>query len=145
MERAFQAYGEPLEMVMSFKYLGRVLTAGDDDWTAVSGNLQKAKKNWVRMLRILIREGADPKISGHFFKAVMQALLLFGSEKWVLTPQMRRDLRIFQHRIERWTTGRKPRRRGERSWEYPPLAAETEETGFEEIRVYVTRRQNTVA
>ena len=30
-ERAFDAYGEPLENVTTFKYLGRVLTAGDDD------------------------------------------------------------------------------------------------------------------
>ena len=31
LERAFQAYGEPLENVTSFKYLGRVLTLGNDN------------------------------------------------------------------------------------------------------------------
>ena len=30
-ERAFQAYGKPLEMVNSFKYLAWVMTAGNDD------------------------------------------------------------------------------------------------------------------
>ena len=30
-ERAFEAYGKPLETVTTFKYLGRVMTAGDDD------------------------------------------------------------------------------------------------------------------
>ena len=30
-DRAFQAYGKPLEMVNSFKYLAWVMTAGDDD------------------------------------------------------------------------------------------------------------------
>ena len=30
-ERAFQAYGKPLETVTSFKYLGRVLTTGEDN------------------------------------------------------------------------------------------------------------------
>ena len=30
-ERAFQAYGAPLENVTAFKYLGRVMTARDDD------------------------------------------------------------------------------------------------------------------
>ena len=29
-ERAFGAYGKPLETVETFKYLGRVMTAGDD-------------------------------------------------------------------------------------------------------------------
>ena len=41
-ERAFEAYGKPLEMVVTFKYLGRVMTVGDDDWPAVAGNLVKA-------------------------------------------------------------------------------------------------------
>ena len=44
-ERAFDAYGAPLENVKSFKYLGRVMTAGDDDWHAVVGNLCKARKS----------------------------------------------------------------------------------------------------
>ena len=29
-------------------------------------------------------------------------------------------------------------------WEYPPLVAAIEEAGFEDIGVYITRRQNTV-
>ena len=44
-QRAFQAYGEPLETVTSFKYIGRVLTAGDDDCPAVAGNLRNARKS----------------------------------------------------------------------------------------------------
>ena len=32
-ERAFEAYGGQLESVSSFTYLGRVMTAGDDDCT----------------------------------------------------------------------------------------------------------------
>ena len=30
MERSFEAYGELIKDVTEFKYLGRVLTAGDD-------------------------------------------------------------------------------------------------------------------
>ena len=67
-ERAFQAYGAPLENVTSFKYMGRVMTVGDDYWPKVVGNLQKVRKIWGQISRILIREGADPKVSGHFFK-----------------------------------------------------------------------------
>ena len=48
LERAFELYGEPLENVTAFRYLGRVLTAGDDDWLAVLGNLGKARKSWGR-------------------------------------------------------------------------------------------------
>ena len=65
-ERAFQAYGETLENVTAFRYLGRVITAGGYDWPAGVGNLQKARKSWGWLSRILIREGADPKVLGHF-------------------------------------------------------------------------------
>ena len=41
-ERAFKAYGAPLENVTTFRYLGRLLEAGDDDWLVVVGNLGKA-------------------------------------------------------------------------------------------------------
>ena len=77
-ERAFEAYGKPLETVSTFKYLGRVMTAGDDYWLAVAGNLVKARKIWGSLLRILSREGVDKRVSGNVFKAVMQAVLLFG-------------------------------------------------------------------
>ena len=48
-ERAFESYGKALEMVSSFKYLGRVMTAGDNNWPAVVGNLVKARKSWWRL------------------------------------------------------------------------------------------------
>ena len=83
----------------AFKCLGRVLTAGDDDWPTVVGNLSKSRKSWRRLSQILIREGADPKVSGHFFEAVSQALLLFGAEMWVITHRMERALDSFQHKV----------------------------------------------
>ena len=77
LERAFQAYGSPLENMTVFNYLGRVITVGDDDWPEVTCNLQKSRNSWGRILR---REGADTNMSGHFFKAVVQAVLLFGAD-----------------------------------------------------------------
>ena len=84
-------------------------------------------------------------MSGNFYKAVAQAVLLFGSEMWVLTSRMERALDSFQHRVARRITGKQPRRRMDGSWEYPPLAEALREAGFEGIRKSVTRRQNTVA
>ena len=111
-ERSFQDYGEPLETVTSFKYLGRVLTAGDDNWTEVAVNLRKLRKSWVQMTRILSQEGADLKVSGNFFKVVVQVVLIFVAETWVLTPRMERALSSFQHRVARRLTRRQTRRRG---------------------------------
>ena len=55
LERVFEAYGDPLKNVTTFKYPGRVLTAGDYDWLAVVGNLGKARNSLGRLSRILSR------------------------------------------------------------------------------------------
>ena len=96
-ERACGDYGKPLETVSTFKYLGQVMTAGDNDWPEVAGNLLKARKSWGHLLRILSRERAAKKVSGNFFKAGVQAVLLFGAETWVLTPRIERALESFLH------------------------------------------------
>ena len=55
---------------MTFRYLGRLFTAVDDDWIAVVGNPGKTRKSLGRLSRILNREVADPKVSSFFYKAV---------------------------------------------------------------------------
>ena len=54
-EMAFEVYGKQIQSVPRFKYLGRILTEGDDDWPAVAGNLAKARKSWGRLQEILSR------------------------------------------------------------------------------------------
>ena len=68
---AFKVYGEQLQAIPSFKYLGRIMTEGDDDCPAMAGNLGKARKSWGRLQRILSREGANKRVSGNLFKAVV--------------------------------------------------------------------------
>ena len=89
-------------MVTSFKYPERVISATDDNWPEVVRNLAKVKTVWSRMLRILSREGATPQVSSFFFKAVIQGVLLFGAETWVVTPCMSKALGGFR---PRWQDG----------------------------------------
>ena len=70
----------------SFKYLGQLILATEYNWPAVVRNLVQSKTVWRRMSHILRREGAMPQVSGFFFKAVIQAVLLFGAETLVVTP-----------------------------------------------------------
>ena len=88
---------------------------------------------------------ADKRMSGNFFKAVVQQVLLFVAETWVLTPRIERALESFMHGAARRITGNQPRRGGGGKWYYPPLREAMKEAGFEEIRKAITRRQNTVA
>ena len=72
------------------------------------GNLGKARKSWGQLQRILSRGGANKRVSGNFFKAVVQQVLLFGAEAWVVTPIMERALNDFMHGAARRITGRQP-------------------------------------
>ena len=107
-ERAFHAYGKRIEAVTEVQYLRRVLTATDDDWPAVAGTIRKARFSWGRLARVLVREGADPKVSRSFYTVATQQVLLFGAESWVLTKKMESALDAFQGRVARRLIGQKP-------------------------------------
>ena len=64
-EKAITAYGIPLAPVTSFKFLGIILAAADDDWLELVSNLQKARRKWARLTRVLGREGADARNLGY--------------------------------------------------------------------------------
>ena len=65
-------------MVTSFRLLGWVILAADEDWPVVARNLSWPRAVWKEMTRILSRDGAEPQVSGFFFKAVVQTVLLLG-------------------------------------------------------------------
>ena len=103
-------------MVPSFKYLGRMLLAEDDDCLAVIRNLKKSRAVWRKMMRILSREGVRPWVSVFLFKAALQLVFLFGTETWVVTPCMGRFLGGFQDQVAWRLTGRIPQRRLYDKW-----------------------------
>ena len=97
------------------------------------------------MSRILSREGAKPRVFGFFFKAVVQAVLIFGLDTWVVTPGMGKALGGFHTQVMRRLTVRLPLRTLDRKWRYTSAATDREEAGFLTMEEYIRRRQNTVA
>ena len=73
------------------------------------------------MQQILSREGENKRVLGNFFKAVVQQVLMFGAEKWVVSPQMERALNSFIHGEARRITGTQPQRGWDGKWFYPSL------------------------
>ena len=96
-------------------------------------------------MRILGWEGANPRASGMFFKAVVQAVLLRSVVTGVMTPCMGRALGSFQHGVARRIKERQPNIQEEGVWEYPPLAAAMKEAGFEDILDYILKKHYIVA
>ena len=81
-----------------FKYLGRLLAYDDNDVQAVRDNIKKAWKCWSKVSRVLRAENASPRVCGMFYKATVQAILLFGSETWNITTPMQNRLEGFHIR-----------------------------------------------
>ena len=115
-----------------------------DDWPAVVSNLRKARRKWARLTRVLSREGVDARTSGQIYLAVVQSVLLYRPETWVMTPRIGRVLGRFHHRVAHRLTGRKPRQGRDGVLVYPSLEDAMAEAGLQEVETYVSRRQNTV-
>ena len=92
LEATFSLTGEEeaelIEGVERFKYLGIMMERSDDDWLSVLCNISKARQLWGRTVKLLWREGEDLAVSAKFYRAVVQVVLLFGAETWVITEIM---------------------------------------------------------
>ena len=145
LRQQFHADGDVLGRVEVFKYLGRLLSQHDDDAQAVRAQMVKARKCWARVGRVLRGENASPRVVGFFYKAVVQSILLYGSESWVLGPQLLARLEGFHIRAAwRMAKVHKPRRGLNGVWIYPQTADVLEEVGLESIEEYIRRRRQTI-
>ena len=51
---------ECIKGMENLKYLVRMLDRSDNNWPAVCRNAGKARQVWIRLGKLLMREGADP-------------------------------------------------------------------------------------
>jgi hypothetical protein len=71
-----------LERVKVFKYLGRMMVQDDNNVQAMRHQLRKARGTWACVGQVLRRENVTPQLAAKFYKAVVQAVLLYGSKTW---------------------------------------------------------------
>ena len=116
----------------------------DDDWPVVVHNLQRSQKKWARLNIVFIREGADTRTLGQIYLAVVQSVMIYGSEKWVMTLCIGRVLGGFRHRVDRSLTGRQYWRGWDGVWVYPLLEDVMREAVLKEVETYVSLHQNTL-
>ena len=62
----------------------------DDYWPEVRRNIKSEWKVWGRFMKLLRREGADPRVVEMFYREVTQVVLLFDVETWVILAAMER-------------------------------------------------------
>ncbi len=120
LRQQFSVHGDMLEQVEVFKYLGRLLAQDDNDIQAIRAQLRKARATWARVGQVLQAENVPHRIAAKFYKAVVQAVLLYGSETWVLLTTALASLEGFHIRAAyRMAVKHKPRRGPGHGWIYP--------------------------
>jgi exonuclease III len=139
---SFTVGDSELEAVDSFRYLGRPLVADSSDWLAVTYNIKKARCRWAQVSRVLTKQQINPRIAGFFYKAVVQSVLLYGSETWSLYRQSINALEGFHNQVARKIsrqTIRPDPNSGE--WIYPPAETARTTSGLFTIQHYIRTRR----
>jgi hypothetical protein len=86
-----------------------------------------------------------PRTCGMFYKATEQAILLFRSETWNLSPTSVKRLEGFHIRAAWQMSGMRPERKAKGSWSYPRSKDVLEAASLQTISHYMDMRRQTVA
>ncbi len=98
LRQQFMIHGDVLERVEVYKYLRWMMAQDDEDTQAVRAQLRKVRTTWAWVGKVLRSENTSPIIAAKFYLAVVQAILLYSSEMWVISPHAMAHLEGFHIR-----------------------------------------------
>jgi hypothetical protein len=128
-----------------FQVLGVLIAYDDADTQAMRLNLRKARGCWAWISRVLRAENATARMCRMFYKATVQAVLLYGSETWSLSPMSVKRLEGFHIHAAWRMSGMRPEKKPDGSWSYPRSKDVLEAAGLQTIAHYMDVRRQTVA
>ena len=82
----------------------------NNDWAYLYSNLRKAHRRKGVVLNVLVKTGVTIKYQSMMYKAVFQAVLMYGSESWVAKDMIITILEVFYYRIAGQVAGMTSRR-----------------------------------
>ena len=92
------------------------------------------------LAKVLAREGADQSTMARFYIAIVQAVLLYGSETWTVNQSILRVVGGFHNRVAR-RIAHCTSHLSNGEWVYPPLSDAFEATGLAPVETYIQERQ----
>ena len=93
---------------------------------------------------MLHREGEEPAVSEKFYRAVIQAVFLFGEETWVLLAPMAQRLEGFHVGFLRQVKKLKAKRQRDGSWRKVASDKAIQGEGTKLLQTYLDRRKAAV-
>jgi hypothetical protein len=139
----FSVGPKQLTIVPEFKYLGRVVARDDSDLAACLRNVARARAKWGEISRILRRDGASVGSTARFYVVIVNAVLLFASETWVVTQRIENMLTTFHNKCARIIghTYIRPKIDAPTEWVYPSVTSSLEAAHLLPLRTYLDRRR----
>jgi hypothetical protein len=110
----------------------------------VENQLRKARANWGKIGKILKNKThSNIKIMSIFYKVIVQTILLYGAESWVINKKVRDKLRNFHNRCARFITGRYITKEND-TWIFPETTKTLQLAGLLTVDEYINNRKGTV-
>ena len=119
--------------------------------------MQEENSNCSLMMSAIVSVAAENKAGGDSvqpigrrvgtatYKVIVQSVLLYGSESWVITKSKMMQLRSFHRRCARHITRTHIRQEEEDgTWIYPSSEGVLKEAGLDTIEEYIQKRRDTV-
>jgi hypothetical protein len=111
----------------------------------VRSQIKKSQGIWARVGQVLQADNTPPKVSAKFYKAVVQSVLLYGSETWNLTQTALARLEGFHIRAAyQMAKEHKPRKGPNHVWIYPATSDVLKECGMNSIAHYIGVRREKI-
>ncbi len=127
-----------LEQVEVYKYLGRMMAQDNNDTQALCAQLQMARATWAWVGQVLWNENTSLFVAAWFYQAVVQAILLYGSDTWVISQPAMAQLKGFHIQAAyQMAKMHKPWQGPRNEWVYPRSEDVLKECGMKTMAEYV--------
>ena len=104
-DRQVQCGGMNVEMVDKFKYLGSVVTAGDEVQEEMKERIAAGARCAGALRRVLTCRWISRAVKVQIYTTVIRPVVLYGAETWRTTKAMERKLDVFENGIMRQICG----------------------------------------
>ena len=113
--------------------------------TAIESQLIKARGVWGRIGKVIKKKSfSNPRVMSIFYKVIVQTVLLYGAETWVLSTHAKNKINSFHHRCLRYITGKHITKEGD-TWIYPSMASTLSAADLLRVEEYIENRKTTIS
>ena len=95
LQQSFEAIQVTIEINLDllkssakFPYLGHTIAYYNSYWRGLYHNLSKLQRRWCMVSRFLVKMRVTVRVRETLYKLVVQTVLLYGSDRWIITDAM---------------------------------------------------------